>query len=114
VIGNPSKGLHLVVISIVCQVQLRPNEENLLVVADHPTIIPHILVFDGHAGVQQNILTIWMLYDLTQTLPTVQIGVTFEKMDPSIYQYLYDCHKSRAHTGSHSHIFPVLVLYKRS
>jgi hypothetical protein len=87
---NLSKNLHLVVVSIVRQGQLRPNEEDLFVVAEKPAIIPHILVLDGHPDIQQDILTVWMLDDLAQTLPTVHVGVTLEKVVPISRQSLYD------------------------
>jgi len=43
--------LQLVVIPIIRQIQLRPNAEDFLIVADQTAIILHILVLDRHANI---------------------------------------------------------------
>jgi hypothetical protein len=47
-------------------------------------------MLDRHPDIQHDILTVWVLNDLAQTLPTVQIGITLKKVVPIDSQSLHD------------------------
>ena len=60
---------HFSVIAIISQPHLGSYEDNLLIVADDATIVPDILMPNGHTNVKNDVLASGIIENLRQCFP---------------------------------------------
>ena len=76
--GEPAT---LAVIVARCQIQLGPDEQNLLVQANHPTVVESVLVVHGHPDVAYYVVgQFWLIEDVLENLPGVFHSVELEEV----------------------------------
>jgi hypothetical protein len=61
---------HFSVVSVVCEVHFRPDEEDFAIQADHTTVVSDISVLNWHSNVQKNITAGFIRQDPFQHFPT--------------------------------------------
>lgn len=61
---------HFSIVSVVCEVHFRPDEEDFAIQADHTTVVSHISVLNWHSNIQQDITARLICQDSFQHFPT--------------------------------------------
>lgn len=59
------------VVTVIRQGHFWPHKENLLVQTEYPAVIADILVPNGHANIDEDVIRVPTLEEISQSLPRV-------------------------------------------